>query len=86
MPSISSFYGITIYIYYNDHNEPHLHAIYGEYKGFISINSGVLLEGSLPPSAKKLIKEWIEKHTNELKEDWELAKEHKKLKKIAPLK
>jgi hypothetical protein len=33
MPSISMFYGITIYMYYldtNKHKLPHIHAKYGE--------------------------------------------------------
>lgn len=86
MPSISSFYGITIYIYYNDHNEPHIHAVYGEYKGTISIKSNSVLEGSLPPNAKKLIIQWVEEHKKELLENWNLAIKHKKLNKIDPLK
>ena len=29
MPRISEFYGIAIYMYYQDHGPPHVHAIYG---------------------------------------------------------
>jgi hypothetical protein len=32
MPRICSFYGIIIWIYYNDHNPPHFHATYGEFE------------------------------------------------------
>lgn len=31
MPSISSFFGITIYMYRKDHNPPHFHALYNGY-------------------------------------------------------
>jgi len=85
MPVISSFYGIKIYIYYNNHNEPHFHAFYSGSEGKISIKSGELKEGDLPKHALKLIKEWIKEHKEELLENWELAIQHKKLKKIAPL-
>lgn len=85
MPIVSQFYGIKIYIYYDDHNEPHFHAIYGEYEAEVSIKSGGLLEGNLPPSARKLVKKWIENHKDELLEDWNLARQHKVLKKIDPL-
>jgi len=37
MPTISSFYGIIIQMYWNDHAPPHFHAIYGEYKATINI-------------------------------------------------
>lgn len=33
MPRISEFFGIFIYFYFEDHNPPHFHAIYGEYAG-----------------------------------------------------
>lgn len=59
MPSISYFYGIAIYIYYNDHNEPHFHADYGGEKATFSIKSGKLLDGNVPPYARKLIKNGI---------------------------
>jgi hypothetical protein len=37
MPRICSFYGIIIWIYYNDHNPPHFHATYGEFEILIRI-------------------------------------------------
>lgn len=52
MPSISSFYGIIIYMYFNEHNPPHFHVIYNEYKAVISINDGAIT-GSLPRRALK---------------------------------
>ena len=30
MPTISMFYGILIRMYYDDHNPPHIHALYGD--------------------------------------------------------
>ncbi len=86
MPTISQFYGIKIYIFYDDHNEPHFHAYYAEYEAEISIKSGNFIGGNLPPNAKKLIKKWMYEHRRELLEDWKLAREHKKLKNIEPLK
>jgi hypothetical protein len=31
MPEISRFLGISIAMYFNDHNPPHFHVIYNEY-------------------------------------------------------
>jgi hypothetical protein len=30
MPKISRFYGIVIRMFYDDHNPPHFHALYGD--------------------------------------------------------
>jgi len=32
MPVLSSFLGIVIMMYFNDHNPPHFHAKYNEYR------------------------------------------------------
>ncbi len=85
MPTISQFYGIKIYIFYDDHNEPHFHAYYGEYSVEIAIKTNELIKGSLPPRAMKLVKEWMKDHTDELLKNWQLAEKHKKLKSIKPL-
>lgn len=48
MPEISRFYGIIIYILYNDHNPPHFHAKYGKDKAVFSIKELKLMKGKLP--------------------------------------
>ena len=48
MPRLSYFYGIAVYVYYEDHPPPHLHARYGEHKAKVSLASGEVIEGSLP--------------------------------------
>lgn len=45
MPQISEFYGISIYMYYEDHNPPHFHAFYGDDKALIDIINGCVLKG-----------------------------------------
>ncbi len=85
MPEISRFLGMIIAMYYQDHNPPHFHVRYSEYKATISIKDLALLEGKLPPKALGLVIEWASLHQNELMEDWELAKKLAKLKKIPPL-
>jgi hypothetical protein len=37
MPSISTFYGIVIYMYWADHPPPHIHAIYGGEEALLEI-------------------------------------------------
>jgi len=42
MPTISVFYGIIIRMYYDDHNPPHFHAFYGDYKAIFDFDGKVL--------------------------------------------
>ena len=86
MPIISSFYGIIIYIYFEDHNPPHFHAKYNEFEALISIDNFGIIKGNLPGKAMALIVEWAIQHKEELMKDWVLAKQNKIPNKIEPLK
>ncbi len=85
MPEICRFLGIIIAMYYQEHNPPHFHVRYNQYKAAISIKDLALLKGKLPPKVFGLVIEWASQHQNELIEDWELAKELQTLKPIRPL-
>ena len=73
MPVISRFYGIIIRMYFqqSEHKLPHIHAIYGDDMSAISIMSGEVLYGKLPPKALMLVQEWISIHREELLQMWE---------------
>jgi len=84
MPLISYFYGIKIYMQYDDHNPPHFHVVYNEFKALVEIKSGEI-KGELPNRVKLMIKEWLKAHKEELLENWSLALDHKILHSIDPL-
>lgn len=69
----------AIYMYYEDHNPPHFHAVYGDYKALININEGNVMKGYLPTRQIKLVLAWCEIHRDELIEDWEISKQAGKL-------
>ncbi len=50
MPTIAMFYGIIIRMYCapGEHNPPHFHAYYNEYKSTFSIDSIEVMQGELP--------------------------------------
>jgi phosphomannomutase len=73
MPEISRFFGIIIAMYYNEHNPPHFHARYGDYKIEIDIQTIAVLAGKFPPRALGLVIEWATLHQDELMADWQLA-------------
>ncbi|NGX33186.1 MAG: hypothetical protein K1060chlam4_01247 [Candidatus Anoxychlamydiales bacterium] len=81
MPEISRFLGMIIAMYYKEHNPPHFHVRYNEFKATISINDLSLLEGKLPTKVMGLIIEWASINQKALIEDWELAKKFQELKK-----
>ena len=87
MPTISMFYGILIRMFLGkkEHNPPHFHAYYQEYKGIFNINSCEMVEGNLPGKQIKLIIAWAELHKDELLADWELANNGERPYSIDPL-
>jgi hypothetical protein len=85
MPRISAFYGIVIWMYYDDHNPPRFHATYGEHAAVIEIPTLRVLHGSLPARALRLVEEWARAHSQELAGDWHLAREGQPLIPIDPL-
>jgi len=85
MPEISRFYGIVIRIYYRDHPPMHFHALYGEHEALIEIETGAIYAGDLPSMALVLVESWRRAHLEELRADWELARQQQPLRKIAPL-
>lgn len=86
VPTISAFYGIEIRMHWNDHAPPHFHAWYGEHLAAVDIESGAILHGSLPATARRLVVEWAAMHRTALLEDWTLCMTQQQPKKIPPLK
>jgi len=85
MPTLSTFYGILIQMFWNDHAPPHFHVRYAEYRAQIDIGDLQIIEGSLPKRALDLVLEWAKQHQDELKENWELCVRRQSPKKIDPL-
>ena len=85
MPEISRFYGIIIQMFFRDHNPPHFHITYGEYKSIINLNDEVV-EGFMPKRALKLVFDWMDIHKEELIENWRLTQSGEFPNPIEPLK
>lgn len=67
MPELSRFEGMIIYMLFRDnkeHNKPHVHVYYGEYKASIGID-GELLAGKLPSKQLKMVVGWLALHEEE---------------------
>lgn len=57
MLEISMFYGIVIYMYYQDHMPPHFHARYQGAEACFTFD-GELMDGDFPAKQRKLVAAW----------------------------
>ena len=85
MPTISTFYGVAIRMFWADHAPPHFHAFYGAGEALIDIRTLEVIRGSLPSRALALTLEWAALHREDLLEDWDLCVTKQTPKKIPPL-
>ncbi|MBB4267534.1 DUF4160 domain-containing protein [Roseospira visakhapatnamensis] len=72
MPTISTFYGIIIRMFWDDHAPPHFHATYGEHEVLVSLQNLEVIEGGLPRRAARMVMEWADLHRDELARNWSL--------------
>ena len=78
------FYGIVIYLYYQDHMPPHFHARYRGEEACFTFD-GELLEGIFPNKQSKLVAAWAVLNSEDLEANWELARNKQELFRIKPL-
>jgi hypothetical protein len=84
MPTISRFYGIVVFINYNDHSPPHFHARYQDQEVTIEIQNGIVT-GKMSRRALNMLFDWLDQHQDELLANWERAKERLPLLPVSPL-
>ena len=76
MPEISRFLGIIISMYFDEHNPPHFHIRYNEFRASMAIKNLNITAGSIPAKVRGLVEEWAELHQDELLEMWESENFH----------
>jgi hypothetical protein len=64
---------------------PHFHARYGDDEASIDIETLAIIAGELPPRAARLVTDWAQQHQGELRENWDLARQHLPLRRVEPL-
>ena len=85
MPEISRFFGMVVFMYWDEHNPPHFHVKYGGEQATINIQTLEIIEGKLNRRATELVLEWAELHQADLLENWDKCTLKQKPNKIAPL-
>ncbi len=87
MPELSRFFGIIIYMYFNDetqHHKPHIHAFYGDFEAVVGVD-GELLAGAMPAKQLKMIIGWLALHEEDVYKAWNQAVRGEHFDKIKPL-
>ncbi len=85
MPEVSRFFGVSIRMYFDDHNPPHFHAIYGGAEAEVGIEPLALLRGRFSRRALGMVMEWTAAHQQELLANWELLRNDQLPNRIDPL-
>jgi hypothetical protein len=85
MPSVCQFFGIMIYMYYNDHSPPHFHAEYAGSEVLIDIQTLRAISGNILRRAHAMAIEWADRNRTELMANWERVRNGDRLMQIEPL-
>ena len=85
MSEISTFLGITIYMYFDGQVTPHFQVLYNGRHGVFSLSPLNYYSGNLPPRVVGLVLDWAELHKKELLANWESIKKTGTCQRITPL-
>jgi hypothetical protein len=71
VPTIAVIDGVAIILWTRDHAPPHLHARGSGYEAKISIETGDVLSGSLPPLKLKAVRQWLDINRDHVAYAWD---------------
>ena len=85
MSEISTFLGITVYMYFDGYKKPRFQVLYNGRHGIFSISTLGYSKGNLPPKVVGLVIDWADLHKKELLANWESVKDTGTCQRIKPL-
>ncbi|PYV16355.1 MAG: transcriptional regulator [Acidobacteria bacterium] len=85
MPIISTFFGIVIRMFYQEHEPPHFHAEHQGQQAKCNFDGEIIAGSIRSRTARELIRKWAVAHRRELETNWESMKAGRALDRIAPL-
>jgi len=85
MPIICQFFGIVIRMFFDDHPQTHIHAEYQGEKASFDLDGAIIADRISSPTAKRLIREWIDLNRSKIEADWAKAQRGEPLDPIEPL-
>lgn len=85
VPTISRFFGISVAMYFDDHEPAHFHARHPEGTAKVRIDTLEVIESKLGRRQLRLVLAWAELHQDKLRENWRRARAGETLQSIEPL-
>lgn len=85
MPTIAYFLGISVRMFFNDHDPPHFHVGYQGHRARILIADGSVISGRLPPSIAQISREWAALRRDQLMRNWIAARTDGQMERIGGL-
>ena len=70
MPTLFTFEGFRIRLYFGDHGLPHVHLIGADCDASIAIKTGEVIVGNAPAAAMETARSWIEVNREMLLSMW----------------
>jgi hypothetical protein len=69
-------------MYFNDHDPPHFHVRYQGFRARVLIQGGEVIDGRLPRTVARVIKEWTLLRHDSLLKNWVAARSDGQLEQI----
>ena len=85
MPVVSTFFGIVIRMFYQEHGVPHFHAEYQGERASVTFDGKILAGSIRSRTALRLVEEWARLHGPELEANWRRVQAGEPLERIPPL-
>jgi hypothetical protein len=85
LPTIAYFLGIAVRMFFNDHDPPHFHVGYQQFRARVRVADGEVIDGRLPPTVARLVKEWTTLRRDALMKNWSAAHSDGRLERIEGL-
>ena len=70
-------------MYFNDHDPPHIHIWYQGFRARVDIGNGEVIDGRLPRTVARVVKEWTMLRHDALMENWIAARTDGQIERIA---
>ena len=83
MPTIAYFLGIYVRMYFNDHEPPHFHVWYQGFRARVLFATGEVVDGRLPVTVARVVKDWAVLRHNALVKNWIAARSDGQVERIA---
>jgi len=82
MPVVAIVDGMLIMFFFNDHDPPHFHVDYGDFRAKVSIATLKIIDGELPANKRRSALKWAAEHQEELSAAWKAVQNSEKPRRI----